>query len=87
MNLVNAFSLFSYCFHLEKGMALHLNKLETPSRKDALSQCYNWPSGSEEVENVKRLQIERQTERRQLIKKPNSIQEEPCNMHISFSEN
>ena len=62
LNLVNAFSLFSYYFDLEKDMALHLNKLETPSRKDDLSQCYNWPSGSEEVENVKRLQIDRQAD-------------------------
>ena len=36
----------SYYFLLEKGMALHLNKLESPSPKDGLCQVgWIWPSG------------------------------------------
>ena len=34
---------------LEKGGALHWNKLESPTAKDALCQVWlNWPSGSGE---------------------------------------
>ena len=36
LNFVNAFSLFGNYFPLEKGGAPHLNKLESPSPKDAL---------------------------------------------------
>ena len=39
-NFVNVFSLFHNYLPLEKGMALHLNKLEYPSHKDAL--CQDW---------------------------------------------
>ena len=46
---------------LEKGGALHLSKLESPSSKDAWFQV--WPSGSgEEGENVKSLQTDGQTD-------------------------
>ena len=34
------FSLFGYYLPLEKGMSLHLNKLEFPSSKDALCQVW-----------------------------------------------
>ena len=36
VNFVNVFSLFRNYLHLKKGGALHLNKLESPSPKDAL---------------------------------------------------
>ena len=39
-NFVNVFSLFHNYLHLEKGVALHLNKLEYPSTKDALCQVW-----------------------------------------------
>ena len=50
---------------LGKGRGLHLNKLESPSPKDALCQVLlNWPSGSgEEDLNVKSL---RQRQQRRL---------------------
>ena len=35
---VNVFSIFRYYLPLEKGGALHLNKLESPLFKDALCQ-------------------------------------------------
>ena len=40
LNSVNIFLAFPYytCIPLEKGGALHLNKLESPSSKDALNQ-------------------------------------------------
>ena len=37
---VNVFLLLHNYFPLEKGGALHLNKLETPSPKDALCQVW-----------------------------------------------
>ena len=37
---VNVFSLFPYYFPLEKGVTLHLRKLESPSPKDALCQVW-----------------------------------------------
>ena len=37
-NFVNVFSLFPNYLPLKKGGALHLNKLESPSPKDALRQ-------------------------------------------------
>ena len=40
LNFVNVFSLFPNYLPLEKGGALHLNKLESPSPKDALCQIY-----------------------------------------------
>ena len=39
-NFVNVFSLFRNYFPLEKGGALHLNKLESPQPKDALCQVW-----------------------------------------------
>ena len=39
-NFVNVFSLFCNYLPLEKGVALHLNKLEYPSPKDALCQVW-----------------------------------------------
>ena len=39
-NFVNVFSLFRNYLPLEKGRALHLNKLESPSPKDALCQVW-----------------------------------------------
>ena len=39
-NFVNVFSLFRNYLRLEKGRALHLNKLESPSHKDALYQVW-----------------------------------------------
>ena len=40
LNFVNVFSLFRNYLPLEKGGALHLNKLESPSPKYAL--CEVW---------------------------------------------
>ena len=40
LNFVNVFSLFRNYLPLEKGGALHLNKVESPSLKDAL--CKVW---------------------------------------------
>ena len=37
---VNVFSLFRNYLHLEKGRALHLNKLESPSPKEDLYQVW-----------------------------------------------
>ena len=37
-NFVHVFSLFRYYLHVEKGGAPHLNKLESPTPKDALCQ-------------------------------------------------
>ena len=39
-NFVNVFSLFRNYLPLEKGEALHLNKTESPSPKDALCQVW-----------------------------------------------
>ena len=39
-NFINVFSLFRNYLLLEKGGALHLNKLEFPSPKDALCQVW-----------------------------------------------
>ena len=61
---VNLFSLFLNYLLLEKDGALHLNKLESPSPKDAL--CQIWfklaHSSWEEVVNRKSLQTDRQTD-------------------------
>ena len=40
LNLANVFSLFRSYLPLEKGGAFHLNKLESPSPKDALCQVW-----------------------------------------------
>ena len=40
LNVVNVFSLFRNYLPLEKGMALHLDTLESPSIKDALCQVW-----------------------------------------------
>ena len=48
LNIVNVFLLFRYYFPLEKGVALHLNKLESPSPKDPFCKVgWNWPCISE----------------------------------------
>ena len=39
-NFVHVFSLFHSYIPLEKGVALHLKKLESPSPKDALCQVW-----------------------------------------------
>ena len=39
-NFINVFSLFHYYLPLEKGGALHLNKLESPSSRDTLCQIW-----------------------------------------------
>ena len=39
-NFINVFSLFRNYLPLEKGGDLHLNKLESPSPKDALCQVW-----------------------------------------------
>ena len=58
LNVLNKFSPFLNCLPLEKGMALHLNKLEFPSPKDAFCLFgWNLPNGSGEgEENVNILQ-------------------------------
>ena len=38
LNFIIVFSLFRYYLPLEKGGALHLNKLESPSPKDACAK-------------------------------------------------
>ena len=46
-------SQFHYYLPLEKVLALHLKKFESPSPKDAL--CHfglNWPSGSREEDKM-----------------------------------
>ena len=40
LNFINVFSLFRNYLPLEKGGTLHLNKLESPSPKDALCQVW-----------------------------------------------
>ena len=40
LNFVNLYLLFRNYLPLENGMALHLNKLESPSPKDALCQVW-----------------------------------------------
>ena len=40
LNFVNVFSQHPNYLPLEKGMALHLNKLESPSHKDDLCQVW-----------------------------------------------
>ena len=41
--VLNVLLLFHNYLPFEKGVALHLNKLESPSPRDTLYQ--NWPSG------------------------------------------
>ena len=50
LNFVNVFTLFRNYLPLEKGGALHLNKVKSPSPKWMLCAKFgwNWPSGSEE---------------------------------------
>ena len=40
LKFVNVFLLFRYYLPLEKGVAIHLNKIESPSPKDALCQVW-----------------------------------------------
>ena len=63
LKFVNVFSPFPYYLPLEKGGVLHLNKLESPSPKNALCQVWlKLASGSwEEDENVKSLQTDGRT--------------------------
>ena len=42
LNFVNLFSLFRNYLPLEKGGVLYLNKVESPSSKDALCQVWLW---------------------------------------------
>ena len=42
LNFVNLFSLIRNYLPLEKGVALHLNKIESPLLKDALSLIHIW---------------------------------------------
>ena len=60
LNFVKVFSLFHNHLSLEKGGALHLNKLESSSPRILCAKFgLNWPSGSrEEDENVKSLQTD-----------------------------
>ena len=49
LNFVNVFSLFRYYLPLEKGMALHLFKLESIHPRMLCAKFgRNWPSGSGE---------------------------------------
>ena len=49
LNFVNVFSLFPNYLPLEKGGALHLKKLESPSPRMFCAKFgWNWPSGSGE---------------------------------------
>ena len=43
LNFVNVFSLFRNYLPLEKGRALHLNKLESPSPGDTFTQGCSVP--------------------------------------------
>ena len=52
-------SLIRYNLPLEKGVALHLNKIESPHPRMLCAKFgWNWPSGSVEDENVKSLQTD-----------------------------
>ena len=55
---MNLFSLVIYDHFLDKGSALHLNKLEFLSARDGLCQVWlNWPIGPGKGDkNVKRRQ-------------------------------
>ena len=67
-NTFNIILHFRYYHPLEKGVTLHLNKLESLyQRMHCAMFGWIWPSGSgEETENVKRFQPDnRQTDRRQ----------------------
>ena len=50
LNFVHVFLLFCNYLPLEKGKALHLNKIESPLLKNDLiaKLCWNWPSDSGE---------------------------------------
>ena len=48
LNFVNVFTLFWYYIPLKIGGALHLNKLESPSPKDAMSSLVDIGSGEED---------------------------------------
>ena len=63
--IVNVFLLFDNYLPLEKGGALHLNKLEFPLPRVLCAKFnWNWSSGSgEEDENVKSLQTDGRTDR------------------------
>ena len=57
--------IFHYYLHMEKGMAIHLNKLEPLSPKDALSLVwFKLPGGSgEEDEKFTNRWTDRETDR------------------------
>ena len=71
LNIFNIILLLCYYLPLEKGVALHLNKLKLYPRTLCDKFGWNWPSGSgEEDENVKSLQQrQRQQQRRQTMDK------------------
>ena len=49
LNIFKIIKFFHYYLPLDKGVALYLNKLESPPSNDALCHvCRNWPSGSEQ---------------------------------------
>ena len=53
-NFANVFSLFRYHLLLEKDVALHLNKLESPSPMMLCAKfCWNWPSSPREEDGWK----------------------------------
>ena len=58
-------TILHYYLHMEKGMAIHLNKLEPLSPKDALCQVwFKLPSGSgEEDEKFTNRWTDRETDR------------------------
>ena len=56
LNFINVFLLFCNYLPLEKGRALHLNKLDSLQPRILCAKFgWNWPSGSIEEENVKSL--------------------------------
>ena len=60
LNFVNIFTLFHYYLALEKGMALHLNKIEFPSHKNTLCQVWQklvQSSGSGEEDFLKFVNV------------------------------
>ena len=58
LKFVYAFSQFPNYLPLEKGGALNLNKLESPSPKDEFCMFgRNWPSGSGEADFLKFVNV------------------------------
>ena len=61
LNFVSVFSLFRSYLPLGKGGALHLNKLESPSPKEALCQVWLKGEGDENVKSLRQRQQQRRT--------------------------